>query len=110
MMRILTILVLIFYSINGFSKYDPCRYLYESYCSTFSNNDRSAGASLPSTASAVSFNPSSVANIDGLGVETVEFKGDFDFSLASGNGVVGAGLATANPENTFYGNLAIEDE
>ncbi len=110
-MRILCLLILIFTSFNVFARYDPCKYLYESYCSSFnSNSSRSSGASLPSMSSATSFNPSSVASVDGFGFETIEFKGDFDFSLASGNGAVGAGLATANPENTFYGNLAIEDE
>jgi hypothetical protein len=67
---------------------------------------RSAG---PSKGDAVKLNPAEVPTERITGVETLLYKGAFDFALVKGLGRIGAAISPSNNDETFFGAPADED-
>ncbi len=67
-----------------------------------------ARAPNPSNASQIKINPSAVPTEKGYGIETIFYKGEYDFGLVRGTGRVGAALSPSNTENTFFGAPGFE--
>lgn len=64
----------------------------------------------PTNNSAYSNNPAHVNMNTAFGVEVIQYQSSGDYSLVSGSGRVGAGISSAKPDGTFFGNFAIERE
>lgn len=69
---------------------------------------QSRGLSFPSTSSVSSTNPSRINTDRGFGVETIQYRGDYDFGVASGTGVVGGAFSSTTTEGSFFGNTSKE--
>lgn len=83
---------------------DLCEFFM--YCP--GRSSRLSSQSLPSSSSAAGLNPSNIAKVRGLGIETIYGPGNSPvFDLISGNGKVGA-LISPTQENTFFGNRPVE--
>lgn len=90
--------------ISSSSAEDWCNYF--KYCGGAS---QSAQRSLPSTTTSSSFNPSNIARVKGLGLETLyQPNNPLGFTLVTGTGKVGAAMISASAENSFFGNRAVE--
>lgn len=84
-------------------------------CNYFKNcgnaSQSSTSKSQPSTSSSTNFNPSNIANVKGLGLETLfQPNNPLGFNLISGNGKIGGALLSPLAENSFFGNRSIEDD
>ena len=99
-------LLFVFFSLNSFANYDPCKYIDYKFCGNKNSANKSLGASEPSLKRNFT-SPSSVALVRGFGVEAIAFD-KFDFSLVFGTSKVGAGASGTNTEDTFFGNNAKE--
>ncbi len=109
----LTLLVIILIPQN-LSAEDPKRLcemldIYECPSETGRGYNRSVGASMPTSSSAFGANPSALSMDKGFGLEVLAYGGEYDFSLISGTGRIGAGLSTSLPENSFFGNIVSEN-
>lgn len=62
----------------------------------------------PSSGGRTRINPSAVPIEKGLGIETIMFKNEYDFSLVKGLGRVGAAISPSNSEETFFGPPGFE--
>lgn len=78
------------------------------YCGHFKGNRSSSSPAYPSTNASININPSAVPTDKGLGVETIHFKGEWDFALVKGLGRVGAAISPSNNEETFFGPPGFE--
>ena len=83
--------------------------VYECPSGSGRSYSRSVGASMPTSSSAFSINPSSMSLDKGWGFEILKFENYYDISFVTGTGRIGAGLSTSQPENTFFGNMASEE-
>ena len=89
---------------------DVCDLLNLPRCSGVTKQSRrSSLQSLPSPTTSANLNPATVSFDKGLGVEVFHQSNNPPlFSLASGNGRIGAILISSNIENTFFGNRLVE--
>ena len=102
---IATIFTLFFLILQASAEDDLCHYF--KYCGNASQS--STSKSLPSSASSANFNPSTISNFKGLGVETLyQPNNPLGFNLITGTGKVGGALITPTAENSFFGNRSIE--
>lgn len=70
---------------------------------------RSSSSTIPSTTTAVSFNPANVSFDKGLGLDTVYQSGNpLLFGLTTGTGKMGGALINGSIENSFFGNRVPE--
>lgn len=84
-------------------------WLCETYdiCRSGSRPNTSAPAQ-PTTNSSISINPAAVPTAETTGIETLYYKGLFDFALVRGLGRVGAAISPSNSEETFFGPPGFE--
>ncbi|MBO9666529.1 MAG: hypothetical protein J7501_06905 [Bdellovibrio sp.] len=64
----------------------------------------------PSTGDSIKINPAVVPTQQGIGLESLIFKGTPDFALVKGWGRVGSAISPSNSEETFFGPLGVEDK
>jgi len=82
---------------------DLCGYF--KYCGSSSSPSRSS----VNTSTSSILNPSNLAKIKGLGLETLyQQNNPFAFSIVTGNGRVGAALISPTLENSFFGIRSLE--
>jgi hypothetical protein len=101
---------LVFFSSNLFalSEDDECKYF--KYCGS-SSGTSSAKKSTPSASSSSRTNPSTIAKIKGLGLETLyQVNNPIEYSIVSGNGRFGTMVSSTSGENSFFGNRTPELE
>lgn len=99
------------FSHNAYARKRLCDILKIAECNSSNRNaSKSVGSSVPSTSSSASINPSSIAQVKGLGLEALNYKRSFDFSIVTGTGRVGAAMSTSNPEDTFFGNISLQED
>lgn len=63
----------------------------------------------PTKSDAIRINPAAVPVETITGIETIYYRGSFDFALVKGFGRVGAAISPSNSEATFFGPPADED-
>lgn len=64
----------------------------------------------PSSGGKIRVNPAAAPVEKGFGVETITYKGTFDFAIVKGLGRVGAAISPSNSEETFFGPPGIETD
>jgi hypothetical protein len=95
------LLIFIIFSSNVSFADDSCAYF--KYCGSASAVKSSSSQSSPS------MNPSNVARIKGLGLETLYQKNNpLAFSIVTGTGKIGGALISSTLENSFFGNRSLE--
>lgn len=105
-----SLLVLFLYSSNLFAIGDDGDCTYFKYCGS-SSGTSSAKKSSPSVSSSSRSNPSVIAKIKGLGLETLyQVNNPIEFSIVSGNGRFGTMVSSTSGENSFFGNRTPELE
>lgn len=97
-----SLLVLLFLSTTPvLAADDSCAYF--KYCGGANPTNTSSSTTSPS------INPSNIARIKGLGLETlIQQNNPLGFSLVTGTGNVGAALVSSSSENSFFGNRSLE--
>lgn len=80
----------------------------DEYCGAIKGNRSTSTPAYPTTSSGFKLNPAAVPVEKGLGVETLMYKGQFDFALVKGLGRVGAAISPSNNEETFFGPPGFE--
>ncbi|MBY0414118.1 MAG: hypothetical protein K2Q18_08125 [Bdellovibrionales bacterium] len=90
----------------------PPAFSEQGYCSMFRECDnaiQSTSKSLPSSSSAINFNPSNISKINGFGAEILyQPNNPVGFNLLTGNGTFGGAIISPAAENSFFGNRPIE--
>jgi hypothetical protein len=87
-----------------------CDYLDLPTCSLgYRGRRRTSGASIPTQGGTVSNNPATVSTDKGLGVESIYYDSDAQYSLVTGTGRIGAAFVSNPADDTFFGNYAIEN-
>lgn len=100
MKRLLTLLFIS--TTSTFAADDECSYF--KYCGSASVAKTSSSSS-----SSPSLNPSNIARVKGLGVETLlQENNSPGFTLVTGTGSVGGALISSTGENSFFGNRSLE--
>lgn len=96
------LLILLFASTTSvYSADDHCSYF--KYCGNASSAKSSSSSTSPL------LNPSNIARVKGLGIETLfQANNDLDFSIVTGTGKIGGALVSSSGENSFFGNRALE--
>ena len=84
-----------------------CDHSYE-FCGYVTGNRNSTTPASPTKSSSININPSAVPIEKGFGVETIAYKGAYDFSIVKGLGRVGAAISPSNTEETFFGPPGFE--
>lgn len=99
-----TFLILLIFSTNlTFAADDECSYF------KFCGSAAPAKSASSSSSRSASLNPSNIARVKGLGIETLLQKNnDPAFTFVTGTGNVGAALVSSSGENSFFGNRSIE--
>ncbi len=96
------LIILFLSSTSVYAADDHCSYF--KYCGTASPAKTSSSSS-----SSPSLNPSNIARVKGLGVETLfQTRNDIGFSVVTGTGTVGGALISSSGENSFFGNRSLE--
>jgi hypothetical protein len=79
-------------------------------CRQFGRKTSNTSPAYPSSGSSFNLNPSSVPTDDAFGIESINYRTEWDFSFVKGNGRIGAGISLSNNEETFFGRPAFEDD
>lgn len=104
MNKILFILFTLLLSTNLYAQDSDELCGYFKFCGSSSPSKNSVNTSTSSI-----LNPSNLAKIKGLGLETLYQKNNpFGFSIVTGNGRVGAALISPTLENSFFGIRSLE--
>ncbi len=102
-MNIYLTLIIFLFSFNTYAKDDECSYF--KFCGNTSPPIKKAS----SAATKSIINPSNLAKIKGLGVETLYMPHNpLAFSIVTGNGKIGGALVSPSLENSFFGNRSLE--
>lgn len=99
-----TLITLLFLSTNtAFAADDECAYF--KFCGSAAPTKSTSSSSSRSA----SLNPSNIARVKGLGVETLlQDNNDPAFTFVTGTGNVGGALISSSGENSFFGNRSLE--
>ncbi len=71
---------------------------------------RTGGTSIPSESNSYRINPSSIPIEKGIGGEVITARGIYDYGVVTGTGKIGAAVSPTSMQDTFFSNIAIEND